>query len=86
MGFPCIIHEVPPPTCGVVGSQECKAPANSDKTTKASCFACGLSVCTDKGCSRTVSYLTYGRKRICTNCLISQLDWTDQKIFESARK
>lgn len=38
--------------------------------TKAECFACGLSICISKNCSRRIQYYRYGRRRICKSCEI----------------
>lgn len=72
MGYPCIIHEDPFPTCSVVATESCRSPANLEPPVRcrATCFACGLPVCSDRGCSRVRRYLSYGRRRICTDCAI----------------
>jgi len=70
MGFACITHEEPFPTCNVVATGDCRSPANLEPPVRcrATCFACGMSVCTDPGCSRRRTYYGYGRRRICADC------------------
>lgn len=72
MGLFTVTHEKPPATCCAVATESCKAPANVDlpKRCRTSCFACGLPVCTDSGCSRVYKYFEYGRKRICADCAL----------------
>ena len=69
MGLFTITHEVPKKVC-CVAEDGCKAPPNCDpvQETRASCFSCGLPVCTDEGCSKVRSYMSYGRRRICADC------------------
>lgn len=65
-------------TCEVSG-EDCTAPAgyqiggpggpiveNEFNSTRATCFACGLPVCTS--CSRRRSWFKYGRRRVCEDC------------------
>ncbi len=49
----------------------CKAPANLTEFygRLAQCFRCGEDVCTADGCSKRVTYLRYGRKRLCGWCI-----------------
>ena len=57
------------PTCSVV-NENCTSPANQEPPkvpARGVCFACGQPVCAR--CSRRISYLHYGRKRICDNCI-----------------
>jgi hypothetical protein len=35
---------------------------------RSACFRCGNPACTDKACSKRMSYLKYGTRRICTTC------------------
>lgn len=64
-------------TCCVV-NQHCKSPANIVPlvAARATCYVCGEAVCTAKGCSILTDYLTYGRKRVCFNCLSDRKDDT----------
>lgn len=70
MGFLEVTHEVPTPVCSVVATSDCRSPANCSEPTPchATCFACGLSVCIDPGCSRRRKYMNYGVQRICCDC------------------
>lgn len=85
MGFAEITHEVPTPTCNVVASPECRSPANLDPPVAchATCFACGLSVCADPGCSRRRKYRSYGVQRICSDCaVVHELDVPTRKELD----
>lgn len=53
--------------CSVVEDYDCKASDGLERT-RAVCFSCGMFVCTNPGCSRVLTYLHYGRRRICTTC------------------
>jgi hypothetical protein len=55
-------------TCCVVWGNDCKAPANMDppEPARATCFACGLAVCT--ACSRRIPWWSHGVRRVCFNC------------------
>lgn len=55
-------------TCSVVAGHSCHAPANSDRSTRGTCFGCGCPVCLDEWCSRLRVWGSYGRRRICRNC------------------
>jgi hypothetical protein len=57
-------------TCKEVWDHSCKSPANlvPQVPCRARCFACGEAVCTAPACSRVLTYLWYGRKRICRSC------------------
>jgi hypothetical protein len=51
-----------------VWGNDCKAPANMDppEPARATCFACGLAVCT--ACSRRIQWWSHGVRRVCFNC------------------
>lgn len=54
--------------CCVVDSISCEAPPGEGGTkTRGKCFACGEGVC--RSCSVITTYLRYGRRRVCHNCL-----------------
>lgn len=72
-------------TCEISGD-DCLAPAgyqiggtggmigeNHLHATKATCFACGLPVCTK--CSRIRTWFHFGRKRVCENCDEDDKKW-----------
>lgn len=54
--------------CDVV-NMGCKAPPGlTTSYTKATCFACGLPVCTGSNCSKLMRWYGYGVRRICSGC------------------
>ena len=66
-------------TCKEVYDNDCKSPANMEplEPCRATCFACGEHVCTSRGCSRVLTYLGYGRKRLCLSCAeMNGLGWS----------
>ena len=71
--------------CGVVDSDYCDAPANSDALTTSLCYACGQPVCS--GCSTRVDWYTYGRQRIGFDCL-RERDMEDvvERVYERRRR
>ena len=55
-------------SCNVV-NQGCTAPPGiASSFTKATCFACGMSVCVGPQCSRRIRWHKYGRRRVCHSC------------------
>ena len=58
-------------TC-CVADQYCIAPANLEpqRSAKCKCFRCGLAVCSR--CSTIRDYLTYGKQRLCHNCITEE--------------
>jgi len=58
----------------------CKAaPGLADSHTKATCFACGLPVCTNPQCSTRIQWKGYGRKRVCAICKDQERDLGEQR-------
>jgi hypothetical protein len=55
-----------PRPCDVVNGGCLAPPGFTDSHTRATCFACGLPVCTE--CSRVRRWYRYGRRRICRSC------------------
>ena len=69
-------------SCSVVDSF-CLAP--NDGVARGICFACGDRVCSN--CSLVVSYLAYGRKRICHTCMESlKIPNADKLIHAQAHR
>lgn len=58
-----------PPYCNVVGAGCDAPPAFADSHARATCFACGLAVCSNANCSRLVTWHRYGRRRVCLRCI-----------------
>ena len=54
-------------SCSVVWEYGCEAPPSTQQSTRSTCFRCGCPAC--KKCSVVRSYLRYGRRRICKNCI-----------------
>jgi hypothetical protein len=56
-------------TCDVIlNTKACVAPPGSRETSiRSVCFACGKHACTS--CSKIRDYLTYGKRRICNDCI-----------------
>ena len=55
-------------TCEVLlNTNDCTASSGSEVSTRSTCFACGKPACS--ACSRRVTWHSFGRQRICNDCL-----------------
>lgn len=63
--------------CCVVHNRDCLAPADVDRNLLPNrigkCFACGEPVCSK--CSSILTYFSFGKRRICFNCIEIQLEY-----------
>lgn len=62
--------------CCVVYDRDCLAPADVEQCLLPNrigeCFACGEPVCSK--CSKILKYHSFGKRRICFNCISDQLN------------
>lgn len=70
-----------PEVCSVV-DEFCLLPANLEpqRRTNVRCFGCGQPVCAN--CSLLTTWYTFGRQRICHNCLRELHDQADPIVLE----
>jgi hypothetical protein len=50
------------------------------------CFSCGNYVGQESDCSKILTYLHYGRKRICTSCQEERKDWIGRERISKGVK